>query len=172
MDRIFGEIKRAIEEEMANQEAGRRGGSPRPSGPSGRDAERYEAWLQQEQDRLRGAPSTDEVQEPAWDERPRDGRERRRSQDGQERQRSRQRREEPIAEVRQRERLSQHDRSEARHQRRSDSVYDQRGGMSDARRLLAGDLRSRNGVRKAILLSEIIGKPVAMRSQDEHLISS
>jgi hypothetical protein len=185
MDKIFAEIKRAIEEEMANQEVNRPGGGPRPSGPSGRDAERYQAWLREEQDRLRGARTEPVPEVEVREERPRDGRQRRQPQDGRERDRARQRRQErprqreeregreaqELAPVERRDRATLHDRSEARHERRLRSAYEQRGGRTVVRSEISESSRSRQGIRKAFLLREIVGRPVSLRSQDEHLIS-
>ncbi|TVR75913.1 MAG: hypothetical protein EA415_02320 [Sphaerobacteraceae bacterium] len=87
MDKIFQEIKKAIEEEMRNAESGPPPGGGRSQAGGGQRAQEYADWLKQEQDRLRGGGSGQqsappeqleqvEVQQPrSWssgDDRPRD----------------------------------------------------------------------------------------------------
>jgi hypothetical protein len=167
VDRIFNEIKRAIEEEMARQETGRPGAPPRASSSGGRSPRQYETWLREEQERLRGGTATEEVIEPeiqGREERRRERQRSRRSQDGRDRR-------SPQPPQERRESTSRHDRSEARHRRRSDDAYAGRRGRSSAMSSIARLLRTRDGVRSAIVMSEIIGRPVSLRRQDEHLIS-
>jgi hypothetical protein len=181
MDKIFREIKQAIEEEMARQE-GRPSGGSRP--PQSRDMSQYETWLQQEQDRLRGSGAPSELEErqveslyTVVEERPRRARDR---QDRDQRRRERQeRRDRDTTQAAERasqvqpertERTTQHQRSEARHERRARSAYERRG-RTDLATSLSRMLRSRRGMQQAFLLSEVVRKPVSLRSQDHHLIS-
>lgn len=166
MSSIFGEIKRAIEEEMARQEG-------RPTTPRQRrsqDMSQYEDWLEQEQRRLRGPTREDELEADApteveqWDRS-----ERERKEATEHRQQQRQEKRSGAAEKQPQQRATQqtqYDRSEARHQRSSQRAYDQ-PQASELRAEILRSLSSEQGLRTAILLSEIIGPPVSLRPADE-----
>ena len=194
MDKIFSEIKKAIEEEMGRQEG--RPTSPRQ--PRGRDMSQYEEWLHQEQERLRGSGQPAQDGESARDgghqgdryatrgseeqwvdssaQRPRRDRQHRHD-DGQrsDSQRAKPRDgdvldEVPVRKAEPQRRSTQHQRSEARHERQSRGAYLERTRASELRNEITAMLQAPTGLRKAILLSEIVGRPVSMRRQDEHLI--
>jgi hypothetical protein len=182
MDKIFQEIKKAIEEEMRNAESGPPPGGGRSQAGGGRRAQEYAEWLKQEQDRLRGdggqpaarpAPIEDvQMEMPAQPE-PR--RERQQSQ-GSSRQRSegssRQDHENRAAQRRQQQQQRQQPRQQAsRRERRYERDAYQLRTASDMSRQIKRLLRSKNGLRQAFLMREIISKPVSLRDKDDHLIS-
>lgn len=188
MDRIFGEIKKAIEEEMRNAESGPPPGGGRSQAGGGRRAQEYADWLKEEQDRLRGGGSQpasrpeplEEVQmgvpaqpqsrsrEPRED-RPRSrvghGQKLREQSEGSPRQQreNRSRREEPSRASTQ--------RAQPRQQSSQSSSAYQPRTASPMGRQIERLLRSPNGLRQAFLLREIISKPVSLRDKDDHLIS-
>lgn len=175
MDRIFKEIKKAIEEEMRNAE-----GAPPPGRQrdGGRRAQEHAEWLKQEQERLRGGRRSDNLQEipvaarteqewetqteQEWEQRPvrRPARER-----------QPERRPERQEQPQQREASTQYQRSEARHQRQTAGAYRQRGGGTQLHRQVHAFLKSPRGLRQAFILREIVSKPVSLRDRDDHLIS-
>jgi hypothetical protein len=178
MDKIFREIKKAIEEEMRNAESGPPPGGGRTQG-GGRRAQEYADWLKEEQDRLRGSGRAPEAQPrpvPIEDvqmevpappqrverDRPAQPQESRTPRSGQgETQRPRPQR-----------RSNPQNRANARNQRRSDAAYDQRGsGGAATRRRIQSILRTNQGIKQAFLLREIVSKPVSLRDKDDHLIS-
>jgi hypothetical protein len=178
MDKIFREIKQAIEEEMARQEGRPVGGSP---STQGRDASRYERWLEEEQERLRGSGQSTRDTQPQGIEDitvldapriPREGSRR------EQRQRDKITRAAEAAEAAQKarteslQRSTRHERAEVRHQQRTDAGYDQRRtGRSAFSTGIWQMLRTRRGLQQAILLGDILGKPVSLRRPDDHLIS-
>ncbi len=195
MDKIFKEIKKAIEEEMRNAESGPSPGGSRPQG--GRRAQEYAEWLKEEQTRLRG--SGEQYSEPAGPEVPsdyaetqrpqrrprRESREDRqveerpsrrdRSPDQRRQQRSqeRQQRRESYEEAKQRRELEVREdrpRSTQSTPRRERQTQREpvRGAAMQSR--IQRLLRSPNGLRQAFLLREVVSKPVSMREKDDHLI--
>ncbi len=199
MDKIFQEIKKAIEEEMRNAESGPPPGGGRSQAGGGQRAQEYADWLKQEQDRLRGGGSQQsappeplehvEVQPRAWssgDDRPRDSTGRRlpqkqssepraRRSDQQQGQGSaRQQHENRASERRQQQQQQQRTkqtpkRAEPRPQRHQRDAYELRTASAMSGQIKRL-LRSPNGLRQAFLLREIISKPVSLRSKDDHLV--
>lgn len=178
MDKIFREIKKAIEEEMRNAERG-----PAPTGApprqGGQRAREYADWLKEEQERLRGNQPVEtaeprenvrredvRMEVPTWEdqlEQSRQNDEERRIRRLQERRQTR----EPSQEQRQ---STQYGRAEARHQRRTDTAYQTDGKRRSAlKRQVHRLLQSPNGMRQAFVLREIVSKPVSLRNQDDHL---
>lgn len=187
MDKIFREIKKAIEEEMRNAESGPPPGGGRSQAGGGRRAQEYAEWLKEEQDRLRGggtqAPSRPEpmremqVEQPPeeeWD--PQAGTARRTPQqrDSQQppREQSQQRQSQPRRPDQQQPQRPPRPTAsrQSRHDRQTAGAYklhsaSKMGGQIERM------LRSPNGLRQAFLLSEIVSKPVSLRDRDDHLIS-
>jgi hypothetical protein len=186
MDRIFNEIKKAIEEEMRNAEAG-----PSPSGQrqqaGGRRAQEYAEWLKEEQDRLRGDRNVQPIEgqtisyDDDWEQQKQEREEaarQRRDERRQQRSGSQQRREDrqqrvdrrqqPTRQQPQQQQRSAHSASE----RRARSAYDQRSSGAAVRRRVQRMLSTNQGLRQAFLMREIVGKPLSLRDRDDHLISS
>lgn len=196
MDKIFQEIKKAIEDEMRNAESGPPPGGGRSQAGGGRRAQEYAEWLKEEQARLRGdggqpAPRPAPVEnvqmempasaEPRRDRQQTQGSSRQQHENRSqatrrpERQRSegssRQQHENRSAERRQQLQQRQQTRQQPRREPRQEwDAYQLRSGskMSGQIKRL---LRSPNGLRQAIVLSEIVSKPVSMRNKDDRLFS-
>jgi hypothetical protein len=195
MDKIFNEIKKAIEEEMRNAESGPPPGGGRPQG--GRRAQEYADWLKEEQDRLRGGPGQQVSQPEVLEEVPvempeaeerqsrradRDGRRSGQSQQsGQRQQRDRQgqgsRRQQREQQSRQqagdqsqRQERQQRQQRDRRQQQQRQRVA-QPQTAADMRHRIERQLKSPGGLRQAFLMREIVSKPVSLRDKDEHLIS-
>lgn len=188
MDKIFREIKKAIEEEMRNAESGPPPGGGRPQG--GRRAQEYSEWLKEEQKRLRGDQQQEvyqpeELQEVPVEEarapqarRPEQGGRPQRSGNSQKRDRSagsrRQQHERQSRE--QQSQQSSGERPAERAQRlEQQERRRQRGSEPKAARVyrnrIERQLKSPGGLRMAFLMREIVGKPVSLRDKDDHLIS-
>lgn len=159
MQKIFDEIKKAIEEEMRNAE-----GQPPPSGQreGGRRAQEYSEWLKQEQERLRDGRQPETLQEvpvgsvpPPEQQAP--------SHEEQEWAGPRDRRDHSD-EARQPQQGSGS-------QRTGSDYWQGSGGGRQLQRQVHQLLRSPSGMRQAFLLREIVDKPVSMRDRDDHLIS-
>lgn len=197
MDKIFREIKNAIEEEMRNAESGPPPGGGRSQAGGGRRAQEYAEWLKDEQDRLRGGGSppssrqssqppslervpVEKVPDEEWDPRanlppqpepraqPKMGQGSKRQQrENQPRRPEQPKTARPRAEPR---RATQQQRSQRRHDRQTTDAYSLRTAGQMGKQINT-QLRSRNGLRQAFLLREIISKPVSLRDKDDHLIS-
>lgn len=180
MNKIFQEIKKAIEEEMRNAE-----GRPPPGQQreGGRRAREYAEWLDEEQKRLRGETQTESqdgreaepggMTEQEWEERkvrrPDPERHleapRRESREASQRQSRESTPRRPAS-------STQYERSEARHQRETDDAYRYAHGRgSYLKGQVHGLLRSPQGLRQAFILREIVSKPVSLRDKDDHLLT-
>jgi hypothetical protein len=178
VDRIFSEIKKAIEEELAQQEStrrpGQRGSVQRR--PPVRDVPPEQRWPDEPEQRFDEAIGA-----------PRDARDAARMDDERRRQQERDRqRQHPDAQREQRQsetRAARQAKDAARRRERmmreatrhEERPRVQRQEASSSRRssplraIIRQTLRTTSGVRHAILLSEVFGRPVSMRSQDDHL---
>ena len=198
MDKIFREIKNAIEEEMRNAESGPPPGGGRPQG--GRRAQEYADWLKEEQERLRGSQQSQQevyqpeeleevpVEMPAEARRPQ-GRERSQRPRGNRQQQSqgqgsRRQQHEQQSSKRQSQRSQGGERSTERPVERAQRQQQQERrrqpqrpraseptAARDYRNRIERQLKSPGGLRMAFLMREIVSKPVSLRDQDEHLIS-
>jgi ribonuclease E len=198
MDKIFAEIKKAIEEEMRNAEGGPPPGGGRSQAGGGRRAQEYAEWLKEEQERLRGgrpqAPAQPEplqevqVEQPPEEEwvpqtrpprRPHQQESQQRSQQ-ERRERRQQRADRPDRETRSHRQDGQQSRQRSAQQASRERAPRRERRERDAYRLRTASqmgsqierlLRSPNGLRQAFLLREIVSKPVSLREPNDHLIS-
>jgi outer membrane biosynthesis protein TonB len=195
MDKIFQEIKKAIEEEMRNAEGGPPPGGGRSQAGGGRRAQEYAEWLKEEQERLRGgrsqAPTQPEplqevqVEQPPEEEwvpqtRPPRRPQQQESQQRPQQERRQQRSDRSERESRQRRQDGQQARQRQTQQSRRERPQRPQRRERDAYRLRTASqmgsqierlLRSPNGLRQAFLLREIVSKPVSLREPNDHLIS-